>query len=67
MEVPSLLKKAAACHVIAIILLIVSLFCNSAVPYLLTLGLGGALMFLGLLLAAIDLFNHWQGNEPAED
>ena len=60
MQVPPLLKKAALCQLVGILLLACSLFCHTAIPYLITLGLGGAALMLGFLLGLFDLIRHWR-------
>jgi len=52
---PRQLKRAAICEVAAILLLLSSLFCHTALPYLITIGLGAICMVLGLFFTMLTL------------
>ena len=54
-ELPRRLRRAAICEVIAILLLLASMFCSKAVPYLLTIGLGTCFLLLGLVFTLMTL------------
>ena len=57
---PRLLQKAALCQCVAVLFLLGSLFCRTAIPYLLTLGLGSLFLVAGLLMGLVDLIAHWR-------
>ena len=54
-ELPRQLRRAAYCEAIAILLFLASMFCSTAVPYLLTIGLGACFLLLGLVFTVMTL------------
>ena len=60
---PNLLKKAALCQTLGILMLLVSLFCHTAIPYLITIGVGSTLILLGFVVGLIDLAKHWRTSQ----
>jgi hypothetical protein len=61
-ELPRLLRRAVICEVIAILLLLASMFCSKAIPYLLTIGLGAGFLMLGLLFTVMTLIRAMRAN-----